>query len=78
MTVKKTIVRPNNKYDFFRVVIGNEIATFDCFEDCVKFCHRHWQAQSSRAFCFALDDARVEGEYDFCLFELFATLSATI
>ena len=78
MTITKTIIRPNNKYDFFRVIIGNEKATFDCFEKCEEFCKRHWQKQKEKAFCFVLDEARIEGEYDFCLFELFATLKATI
>ena len=78
MNITETIIRPNNKYDFFRVIIGNERATFETYEKCKNFCERHWKIQKENKFLFAFDKARIEGEYDFCQFELFATLQATI
>jgi hypothetical protein len=74
MNIRETIIRPNNKYDFFRVIIGSERATFDTFEKCKSFCERYWSKQKEQnRFFVKFDKATIEGEYDFCEYELYAT-----
>lgn len=78
MTITKTIIRTNNNYDFFKVIIGKEKATFNNFIECEEFCKKYWEKQKNKTFCFSLDKARVEGEYDFCQYELYAILEANL
>lgn len=78
MKITETIIRPHNNYDLYKVIVGKESAIFNTYEECKNFCKNHWQKQKdNNEFFFVFDEARIEGEYDFCRYELFATIKAT-